>query len=96
MQYDRENHPLNEEEEKKEEWNKKWLDFWATDDLEKKKEIFAEGKKRFLEVKLPTPEEIKEKGMEKLIKDNPFFCSQLLHNYSCLNGLKKKEPTLYK
>ena len=95
VQYDRENHPLNEEEEKKEEWNKKWLDFWATDDLEKKKEIFAEGKKRFLEVKLPTPEEIKEKGMEKLIKDNPFFCSQLLHNYSCLNGLKKKEPTLY-
>ena len=95
VQYDRDNQPLNEEEAKKEEWNKKWLDFWATEDIEKKKEIFTEGKKRFLEAKLPAPSEIKEKGIEKLIKENPFFYSQLIHNYNCLGELKNKESALY-
>ncbi len=60
---DRNGKPLNKEEQRKEEWNKKWMKAF----IDKKKDpdaqkMLLEAYKRMEQIQLPTPKELKKKG----------------------------------
>lgn len=69
---DKNGKPINKEELKKEQWNKKWLE--ACSDPAKsfeKKRMIKESFERFKRIELPDPKELKEKGASWFLKKDP-------------------------
>ncbi len=93
--YNKNGEPLDEEEAKKVEWNKKWFDAWINRDQEQKKELMREGINRAINVKIPTPDEIKANGLLYYIDKDPFFYGQLMVNTTAMDNLRGLEPDLF-
>ena len=96
VKFDAKNEPLNEEEKKKHEWNKKWLNCWTKEgNREVKKQMMEEGIKRVLSLPVPTPDQIRKKGLWNLMKENPFLYSRFVMAPHGLLNLKDIEPELF-
>ncbi len=90
--FDSQGMPLNKEEEEKDEWNKKWIEAWKYNNYAVKEECMKEGVVRVLNYKIPSPEEIKERGINYFIDKDPGYYEQLINNVNTLFALEKADP----
>ena len=88
--------PINREERKKEEWNKKWLA--AFSDKSKafeRKKLMMEALDRAKNFNLPTPAELKKNGVYYYIKKDPVAYYEM-HNMTLrLDNYAKFDPDVY-
>ena len=90
---DKQGNPINKEELRKQQWNKKWLD--ACKDPEKKferKKLLIESFERFKKLDIPSPQELKKKGIEGIIKENPFRVYELNNYWLRIDNIRHIDP----
>ncbi|MDC7293979.1 AarF/UbiB family protein [Butyrivibrio sp. DSM 10294] len=89
--------PLNEEEKKKQEWNKKWLECYADENKRQDKvELMKEAIPRILNTEIPSPEQIKAHGLGYYFEKDPVKFIELANRVTGLSNLKGVEPDLFK
>lgn len=88
--------PINKEELKKEEWNKKWLEVCVDParNLERKK-MLIETYQRYERIEIPSPEEIKKKGMKQIFMENPTALMELVRINVTIDNIKPSEPFVH-
>ncbi len=92
---DKQGNPINKEEKRKEEWNKKWLEVYK--DPEKKferKKMLLESFERFKKLQFPSPAELKEKGIGYFIKKDPANIYALNSYILRLDNLRHIDPII--
>ncbi len=86
--------PINKEELKKDQWNKKWMATCV--DPEKtleRRQMILEAYQRYERLEFPTPEEIKKKGIAAIYKEKTTVCMEIVGVSHRLDNLgKKAEP----
>jgi len=87
--------PINKEEIKKEEWNKKWLE--AVKDPNKvleRKKMLIESMNRFKQIELPSLEEIERKGMKKIVEEDPEKIFSIIQFSLKFDNIRPCDPIL--
>ncbi|MBR4515094.1 MAG: hypothetical protein IKO61_09445 [Lachnospiraceae bacterium] len=93
---DKNGKPINREERKKEEWNKRWLEAYSDKDKSfERKQLMFEAMDRIKDYKLPTPEELRKKGPLYFIKKDPIGIYEIAHLSLRLDNYAKCDPDIY-
>ena len=85
---DKKGNPINSEEGKKAEWNKKWLDAVGKNDRKTMNAMLKETYERVERLNLPTPEELKKNGAVYYFKKDPAAFYQMVHLCLTLENMK--------
>lgn len=91
---DRAGRPFDAEEQKKEDWNKRWLEIFddGTKKEERKKMVEKQLADIFSDLKFPSPQEIEEKGLGYFLAKDPIYYAGLIkQNLGISNMLKNEE-----
>ena len=98
--------PVNEEEQKKADYNKKWAKAVEEANREEMNKILLDALKRFENMSIPSPKELQERGLSWYLKNRPAELVEILDMATTLDNIKdmdpmvgeyyKKHPTLLK
>ena len=90
---DKQGTPINKEEKKKEEWNNRWLRACSDPKMKtERKKMIAEAYDRFKRFEIPTPAELKEKGIVHFFKQDPTTYYEMVVMTLRMDNLKDYEP----
>ena len=90
---DKQGTPISKEEKKKEEWNNRWLKACSDPKMKtERKKMIAEAYDRFKRFEIPTPSELKEKGIVHFFKQDPTTYYEMVVMTLRMDNLKEYEP----
>ena len=89
---DKQGNPVNEAEKEKEEQNKKWAKVLGEANKEEMHKIMMEAIDRFQNIKIPSPKEIKEKGLGWFLENRPAEYQEILMMATTLDNLRNLDP----
>lgn len=83
--------PINAEEQKKAEHNEKWLKALREGNSELKNQVLLESFRHLEKLTLPSPRELKERGIGFFLKKNPGQIFELVNMGLTMDNLRKKD-----
>ena len=90
---DKAGRPFDAEEQKKQDWNKRWLEIFDDETKkEEKKQMVVEHLTNILsDVRIPSPREIKEKGLGYFLAKDPIYYLGLAKQNLGIDNMRKNE-----
>lgn len=86
---DQNGNPINAAEKKKDDWNAKWLEAVSNPEMTReRKRLIRQAMKRYEKVEIPTPAQLRQKGVMYFYKKDPIGFYELMSFSTRLNGLQ--------
>lgn len=84
--------PINQEELKKAEHNKRWIEALKEGNAEKKNAVLLETLQYYEKLELPSPRDIRERGILWYLKNKPAEYMEITRMSTTLSNIQKKDP----